>query len=165
MRTLNPYVKKLHEAALQPVVNDLVHEKEEGWKSRTARDSYTAKLQCLELMGIKIMRDALYKRVERQSKRLQNGTGTPEPILEVAPIEEVATYFNDHDESSISSNKSDTNESSNGTMVSWPKDSNKINFQTSKQNQRLHEKFEFRANHYKNEAIMSGWQCFQTYAK
>ena len=101
MRTQNPYLKKLHEAALQPVVNDLVHEKEEGWKSRTARDSYTAKLQCLELMGIKITRDALYKTVGQQSKRQQNGTGTSEPIQEAAPIEEVATYFYDHGVSSI----------------------------------------------------------------
>ena len=121
MSTQNPYLKKLHEAALQPAVNDLVHEKEEGWKSRTARDTYTAKLQCLELMGIKITRAALYKRVERQSKRQQNGT--PEPIQEAAPIEEVATYFNDPDVSSISSpsNKSDINESSNETMVSSSK--------------------------------------------
>ena len=91
MSTQNPYLKKLHQAALQPVVNDLMHKKEEGWKSRTARDSYTAKLQCLELMGIKITRDALYKTVGQQSKRQQNGTGTPEPIQEAAPIEEVET--------------------------------------------------------------------------
>ena len=123
MSTPNPYLKKLHEAAFQPVVNDLVHEKEEGWKSRTARDSYTTKLQCLELMGIKITRDALYKRVEQQSKRQQNGTGNPEPIQEAAPIEEVATYLNDHNVSSISSpsNESDTNESGNDTMMSSPK--------------------------------------------
>jgi hypothetical protein len=100
-----------------------VHEKEEGWKSSTARDSYTAKLKCLELMGIKVMRDALYKRGEQKSKRQQNGTGNPEAIQEAAPIEEVATYFNDQDVSSISSpsNESDTNESSNETMVSLPK--------------------------------------------
>ncbi len=69
MSTQNPYLKKIQELDVQAVVNDLVHEKEEGWKSRTARDSYTAKLHCLELMGIKIKRDALYKRVERQSKK------------------------------------------------------------------------------------------------
>jgi hypothetical protein len=63
-------------------------------------------------MEIKITRDALYKRVERQFKRQQNGTGTPEPIQEAAQIKEVATYFNDHDVSSISSpsNESNTNE-------------------------------------------------------
>jgi hypothetical protein len=35
-------------------------------------------------MGIKMTRDALYKRVERQSKRQQNGT--PEQSQEAAPI-------------------------------------------------------------------------------
>jgi hypothetical protein len=49
---------------LQSAVNDLLCKKEEGWKSRTAGDSYMVKLQCLELMGIKIMRDVPYKRVE-----------------------------------------------------------------------------------------------------
>ena len=43
MSTQNPYLKKLHKAALQGVVNDLVKEKEEGWKGRTSRDSYTTK--------------------------------------------------------------------------------------------------------------------------
>ena len=72
MSTQNPYLKKIQELAMQAVVNDLVHEKEEGWKSRTARDSYTAKLHCLELMGIGIKRDALYKRVELESKKKPN---------------------------------------------------------------------------------------------
>ena len=42
------YLKRLHEAALQGVVDDLVKEKEDGWKSRTVQDSYTAELHCLE---------------------------------------------------------------------------------------------------------------------
>jgi hypothetical protein len=71
MSTQSQYVKKWHQSALQDVVNDLVKEKEEGWKSRTTRDSYTTKLKSLELIGISITRDALYKRVERQSKKSQ----------------------------------------------------------------------------------------------
>lgn len=108
MSAKNPYFKKLHGAALQSVFC----EKEEGWKSRTARDSFMGKLQYLELIGIKITRDALYKRDERQSKRKQNGL--PKPIQEVAPIEEVATYSKEHNISSISSpsTKSDTNKTS-----------------------------------------------------
>ena len=62
MSTQNPYLKKIQELAVQAVVNDLVQEKEEGWKSRTARDSYTAKLHCLELMGIKIKRETSNRR-------------------------------------------------------------------------------------------------------
>ena len=50
MSAQNPYFKKLHGAALQSVFC----EKEEGWKSRTARDSFMGKLQYLELIGIKI---------------------------------------------------------------------------------------------------------------
>ncbi len=69
MSTQNPYLKKLHKEALQGDINDLVQEKEEGWKGRTSQDTHTTKLQCLKLMGIKIMRDVLYKRVERQSKK------------------------------------------------------------------------------------------------
>ena len=101
MSTPSHYLKKIQGKAVQAVVDDLVDEKQGGWKSRTAWDSYTAKLHCLELMGIKITRDALYKRVDRQSKRKQNGL--PKPIQEVAPIEEVATYSKEHDISSISS--------------------------------------------------------------
>ena len=77
MSSQSPYLKKLHGVALQGVVNDLVQEKEEGWKGRTSRDSYTTKLQCLELMGIKITKDALYKRVERQSKKQPNARTRP----------------------------------------------------------------------------------------
>ena len=72
MSTQSQYVKKWHQSALQDVVHDLVKEKEEGWKSRTARDSYTTKLKSLELIGISITRDALYKRVERESKKKPN---------------------------------------------------------------------------------------------
>ena len=69
-------------------------------------------------MGIKIKRDALYKRVERQSKKRKQATA--EPIQEAEPIEEVATYKNDHDVSSVSSPsyKSDTNEIANEIMAS-----------------------------------------------
>ncbi len=31
----NQYLKKLHESTLQDVIDDLVKEKEEGWKNRT----------------------------------------------------------------------------------------------------------------------------------
>ena len=48
MSTQSHYLKKIQEKAVQAVVDDLVVEKQEGWKSRTARDSYTAKLHCLE---------------------------------------------------------------------------------------------------------------------
>ena len=58
MSTQNHYLKKIQEKAVQAIVDDLVDEKQEGWRSRTARDSYTAKLHCLELMGIRIKRDA-----------------------------------------------------------------------------------------------------------
>ena len=64
MSTQSQYIKKWHQSALQDIVDDLVKEKEEGWKRRTSRDSYTMKLKCLELIGISITRDALYKRVE-----------------------------------------------------------------------------------------------------
>jgi hypothetical protein len=30
------YLKKLHESTLQDVIDDLVKEKEEGWKNRTS---------------------------------------------------------------------------------------------------------------------------------
>ena len=95
----------MHEAALQGVVNDLVKEKEEGWKSRTSWDSYTLKIQCLELMGITITRDTLYKRVERQFKKQSNAP--------TRPVEEIAMVPNDPEVSSISSplTGSDTNES------------------------------------------------------
>ena len=45
MSTKSHYLKKIHEAALHGVVNDLVKEKEEGWKSRTSGDSYTLIIQ------------------------------------------------------------------------------------------------------------------------
>ncbi len=54
MSCQSQYLKKLHESTLQDVIDDLVKEKEEGWKNRTSRDSYTTKLKCLELMGISI---------------------------------------------------------------------------------------------------------------
>ena len=118
MSTHSPYLKKIQELAVQAVVNDLVDKKEEGCKSRTAQDSYTVKLHCLELMGITIKRDGLCKWVEWQSKKRKQASA--EPIQEAAPIEEVATYKNDHDVSSVScpSYKSDTNEIANEIMDS-----------------------------------------------
>ena len=113
MSTESLYLKKMQEKAVQGVVDDLVDEKEEGWKNRTARDSYTAKLHCLELMGIKIKRDALYKRVERQSKKRK--LASAEPIEEAPPINEIETHKNDNDVSSVScpSFESNTNETAN----------------------------------------------------
>ena len=124
MSTQSHYLKKIQEKAVQAVVNDLVDKKEEGWTSMTARDSYTAKLHCLESMGIKIKRDALYKRVERQLKKRK--LASAEPIEEAAPIEEapaiahIETYENEHDVSSVScpSYESDQNEVANEVMDS-----------------------------------------------
>ena len=100
MSTQSQYVKKWHKAALQDVVQDLVKEKKGGWKNRTARDSYTTKLKSLELIGISITRDALYKRVERESKKKPN-----EPT---SPFDEVIT--NDTSElSSMSSTSMGSN--------------------------------------------------------
>ena len=64
MSSQSQYLKKMHESALQGVVNDLVKEKEDGPKNRTSRGSYMTTLQSLELMGISITQDALYKRVK-----------------------------------------------------------------------------------------------------
>jgi hypothetical protein len=66
MSTQSHYLKKIQEKAVQAVVDDLVVEKQEGWNSRTARDSYTAKLHCLELMGIRIKRDDRGRRRGRE---------------------------------------------------------------------------------------------------
>jgi len=66
MSTESLYLKKMQEKAVQGVVDDLVDEKEEGWKNRTARDSYTAKLHCLESMGIRIKRDDRGRRRGRE---------------------------------------------------------------------------------------------------
>ena len=57
MSCQSQYLKKLHKSTLQDVIDDLVKEKEEGWKNGTSRDSYTTKLKCLELMGISITRN------------------------------------------------------------------------------------------------------------
>jgi hypothetical protein len=102
MSSQSPYLKKCHEVALHGVVSDLVQEKEEGWKGRTSRDSNTTILQYLELMQITITKDALYKRVERQSKKTNART---------RPIEELTTNPNDPKVSSMSSPStgSDTN--------------------------------------------------------
>ena len=100
MSTQSQYVKKWHQSALQDIVDDLVKEKEEGWKNKAARDSYTTKIKSLELIGISITPNALYKRVERESKKKPN-----EPT---SPIEEAVV--NDTSEvSSISSPSTGTN--------------------------------------------------------
>jgi hypothetical protein len=88
MSTQSQYVKKWHQSALQDVVKDLVREKEEGWKNRTARDSYTTKIKSLELIGISITPNALYKRVERESKKKPNEpTSTIEEVVLNDPSE------------------------------------------------------------------------------
>ena len=78
-----------------------MQEREQGWKNRTSRDSYTSKLQCLQLMGISLTRDALYKRVQRQQKRQPNKTATP--------IDELVIPQNDPEISSVSSPSSGHN--------------------------------------------------------
>ncbi len=88
MSTQSQYVKKWHQSALQDVVNDLVKEKEEGWKNKAARDSYTTKIKSLELIGISITPNALYKRVERESKKKPNEpTSTIEEVVLNDPSE------------------------------------------------------------------------------
>jgi hypothetical protein len=109
MSCQSQYLKKLHESTLQDVIDDLVKEKEEGWKNRTSRDSYTTKLKCLELMGISITRDALYKRVERQSKK--------QPNSPTRPVEELATNQNDIDVSSISSPSTESHRTHSTTGI------------------------------------------------
>ena len=110
MSSHSQYLKKLHKSALEGVVDDLVKEKEEGWKNRTLRDSYTTKLQCLELMGILITQDALYKRVERQIKKQSNEA--------TRLVEELVVYHNDPNVSSISSlsTGSNTTDGNNGSQ-------------------------------------------------
>ena len=100
MSTQSQYIKKWHQSALQDIVDDLVKEKEEGWKRRTSRDSYTTKLKCLELIGISITRDALYKRVKRQSKK--------KPTETTNPVEELIFYQNS-EVSSVSSPSTGSN--------------------------------------------------------
>ena len=100
MSTQSQYIKKWHQSALQDIVDDLVKEKEEGWKRRTSRDSYTTKLKCLELIGISITRDALYKRVKRQSKK--------KPTEPTSPVEELIFYQNS-EVSSVSSPSTGSN--------------------------------------------------------
>ena len=103
MDSQSQYLKSMQEAALRKVVDDLVREKDDGWKNRTSRDSYTSKLQCLELMGIDITRDALYKRVERQSKSKKQLKSTSTPI-------EVVAFNQPHSEvSSLSSPSTESN--------------------------------------------------------
>jgi hypothetical protein len=94
MSSKSQYLKKMYEAALQGVVDDLVKAKQDGQNNRTSRDSYTTKIECLELMGICITRDALYKRVERQSKKQDTPT---------RPVEELSVNQNDPEVSSLSS--------------------------------------------------------------
>jgi hypothetical protein len=95
MSSKSHYLKKMHEAALLGGVDDLVKDEQDGWKSRTSRDSYRTKLECLQLMGISITRDALYKRVEQQSKKHEN--------TRTRPVEELSVNQNDPEMSSLSS--------------------------------------------------------------
>ncbi len=76
------------------------------------------KLHCLELMGIRIKRDALYKRVERQSKKRKQASA--EPIEEAPPIAELEIYETEPDVSSVScpSYENDQNELANEVMDS-----------------------------------------------
>jgi hypothetical protein len=75
-------------------------------------------------MGIRIKRDALYKRVERQSKKRKQASAEPieeaAPIEEAPPIAEIETYENEHDVSSVScpSYESDQNEVASEVMDS-----------------------------------------------
>jgi hypothetical protein len=101
MSSQSQYLKKLHQSALQDVVDDLVKEKEEGWKSRTSQDSYTTKLKCFELTGISITCGALYQRDKRQSKK--------KPNAPTGPVEELIVNQNDSKVSSISSPSTGSN--------------------------------------------------------
>ncbi len=62
------YVKKLQVGAIKQAVDDLVkHKRKQGGLGRNA---YLPAIDALSKLGIKIKRDALYKRVEREFKRL-----------------------------------------------------------------------------------------------
>ena len=76
------------------------------------------KLKCLELIGISITRDALYKRVERQSKK--------KPTEPTSPVEELIFYQNS-EVSSISSPSmwSNTTDSKSQDLLTATKSSSK----------------------------------------
>ncbi len=62
------YVKKLQVSAIKQAVDDLVEHKRKG---RTlGRNAYLSAIDALSKLGVKVKRDALYKRVEREFKRL-----------------------------------------------------------------------------------------------
>jgi hypothetical protein len=65
---------KMHDTALQGVVNDLVKEKEDGWKCRTLQDSYMTKLKCLELMEY-LLHKMPYTRGSRHASHLVSMKG------------------------------------------------------------------------------------------
>ena len=54
------YLKKLSNAALVTVVDDLVREKRGGSCGRAMYKSYNEKLESLSVMGVQISRNALY---------------------------------------------------------------------------------------------------------
>ena len=66
------YLKKLSNAALVTVVDDLVREKRGGSSGRAMYNSYKEKLQSLSVMGVQISRGALYQRVARKYKAEQS---------------------------------------------------------------------------------------------
>ena len=65
------YIKTSRNVTLQRVVDDLVKEKMNDSLVRTKRDSYTAKLVSLAMMGVTIQKDALHKQVLMQYKKSQ----------------------------------------------------------------------------------------------
>ncbi len=62
------YVKKLHDGALKQAVNDMVQARRRNGKLE--KNAYMAIIDVLSECGIKISRDALYKRVEREIRNL-----------------------------------------------------------------------------------------------
>ncbi len=63
------YVKKLQVGAVKQAVDDLVECKRKG--GTLGRNEYLSAIDALSKLGVKINRDALYKRVEREFKRLE----------------------------------------------------------------------------------------------
>ncbi len=61
---MNDYVRKLQRGAIQEAVKDLVEKRTMCGKLH--KNAYTSAIDALCKMGIKISRDVLYKRVERE---------------------------------------------------------------------------------------------------
>ena len=57
----------ISKAAMERVVHDLVEEKICGSKGRAQRDSYLDKIKYLWAMGVSIKKDAVWKRVSRET--------------------------------------------------------------------------------------------------